>query len=201
LSSLARHGLTVDLYTELHDDLDGAELRASLEGCDGAFAWCPEMNPGVQLPGTVRFLERARDVAPAAPRLAGGAFLYLIPERARSRPGLAVQVVADAGVPSVAGFFRARLAESRGIPFEPSARPPSNAEQLDPLSLRELDLRPFAKPEGILFDNDAPTLQLPTGLGCAKRCGFCFYERSKVALMPGPAMASLMLELQQRYGI
>src|SRR5262245_49927481 len=70
LSALARHGFDVELLTEVHDGVEGDAVGAAVARCDGAVAWCAEMNPGIQLPSLLRFLERAREAKPSAPRVA-----------------------------------------------------------------------------------------------------------------------------------
>lgn len=194
LSSLAGHGFQVDFFTEVHDSLDTRQLRATLLACDGAVVWCPELNPGVQVPGVIRFLEIAREVAPAATRVAGGGFFYLLPERTRRLDGLADVVLTDHGVPSVARC----LAERRGVL---ATSQNGRTMALDPYALLELDLRPFFREESMLFGNADPSLQIPTGFGCAKHCDFCFYEETNPQLMPATQLVDLIDALSARYGL
>lgn len=192
LSSMSRHGLAVDLFTEVHDGVDSPALRRALSGSVGAVAWCAELNPGVQIPGLLRFLELARELAPTTPRLAGGGFFYLLPERTRNLEGLADEVVLDAGVPSVAQLLCQRLGVAPGD---------DKADALDPYALRQLDLRPFVRPEAMLFGNEQPALQLPTGFGCAKQCAFCFYERTRVQLLDAERLVDTIADVAGRYGV
>jgi hypothetical protein len=201
LSSLAKHGLAVDLFTEVHDDLDGEAMARALRGCDGAFVWCPEMNPGTQVAGMLRFLDVARRGAPTAPLVAGGAFFYLLPPAMRRFADAQVHVLDDSGIPSLARFFRRVLADRGRAPplgAEACVRP---RDMLDPDALYRLDLTPFLRPEGMIFGNDQPTLQVPTGLGCAKACAFCFYERTKVAMLPAEPLVELIVFVRQRYDV
>jgi len=197
LSSLARHGFEVDLFTEVHDGLDGPALREALGRGNGAVAWCAELNPGVQIPGLLRFLEVAAEENPSAPRVAGGGFFALAPSPLRDLGPLADAVLTDSGVGSVARVLLSRLGGDAAAP----AREGTTPEPLDTYSVRALDLRPFLRPESMLFRNDLPALQIPTGLGCAKHCAFCFYERTQVRLLPAEEIIDLVGELAVRYGV
>lgn len=197
LSSLAQHGFEVNLFTEVHDGVDSGLLRDALCGCAGAVAWCSELNPGVQIPGLLRFLEITRELSPSTPRVAGGGFFILLPENMRGLDSLAHTILTDWGVPSVAKFLRGRL---------PKKAPECNiagskADAIDPYSLYELDLRPFIRPEPMIFGNNLPSLQIPTGFGCAKHCMFCFYERTRPQLLDAERIVELLETLVERYGV
>jgi radical SAM superfamily enzyme YgiQ (UPF0313 family) len=64
-----------------------------------------------------------------------------------------------------------------------------------------MDLARFVHPASLLFDNDAPALQIPTGLGCGKACTFCFYEQTHLRLLPAKAMADLVEHCHRRHGV
>ena len=193
MSSLARRGYEVDFFAEHLDGIDTPELRASLERADGVVAWCAELNPGVQIPGLLGFLDLARSLRPAAPRIAGGGFFALTSAVDMNLEPLADEVLGDSGVSSVVKLLDERLGHDAG-----SAR---RTEPYGSYAARELDLTPFVRPESMIFGNEDPSLQIPTGYGCSKVCNFCYYERTQVALLPARKLAELVVQLRDRYGV
>lgn len=190
LSSLAHCGVAVDLFTEAHDGIDAGALSRSLEGAVAAVVWCAELNPGIQIAGMIRALETMRAAAPSVWRVAGGGFHALFPR------GLEMRDLADVVVPGedIAALSRV-LCERLGVEMPPAA------SRYDAYAAMQLDLSSFIRIEPMIFDNRVRSLQLPTGYGCAKRCRFCFYERTKVQLLPGKDIAALMARCVERYGV
>jgi radical SAM superfamily enzyme YgiQ (UPF0313 family) len=190
LSSLAHCGIAVDLFTEPRDGFDVELLRAKLDGARAGVVWCAELNPGIQIAGMIRALETMREAAPGVPRFAGGGFHALFPR------GLEMRDLADVVVPGedIADLSRA-LCERLGVEM------PRAAARYDGYAATRLDLSSFIRVEPMIFDNRRRSLQLPTGYGCAKRCGFCFYERTKVQLLSGKDIAALMAHCVKRYGV
>lgn len=187
LSSLLRNGFTIDLFTGVHDEPDGDELRRRLPGAAAAIGWCAELNPGVQLPGLLQFLDTAARVAPDVERVAGGGFFALLPPPRLDLAPLTDAIVAGQEVDSLSR----QLTRTEGAP----------RERFDVAAMHQLDLRPFLRPEAMLFENQEPSLQIPTGLGCSKRCAFCFYEQSTWRALPAADVADLIEHTQERYGV
>lgn len=188
VSALLANGYDVDL---LHEVLDGAATplaRERLRGATAAAVWCAELNPAEQLPGLLAFLEFARAAAPAVPRFAGGGFFALAPPEF-SCGELATTVRGDE-----LGALASALHAQRGVALP--ARQPFSAD-----ALLAMDLAPFLQPAPLLFGNHESTLQIPTGLGCAKACPFCFYEHTAMRLLPAPAIARLMEHCHRRHGV
>jgi hypothetical protein len=191
LSSLARNGFEVRFLTEVEDGLDPPGLAGALDGADAAVAWCAELNPGAQVRGLLHFLRRAREARPDLPRLAGGGFFHLLPPRLRELAPLADETLADSGIGSLARAIAARL--GRDGPRAPEA--------FDSWALRELDLRSYLRTESMLFQTDEPSLQVPTGYGCARRCDFCYHDKSGVRHLPAGELVDLLVALAARYGV
>lgn len=186
LSSLLHNGFAVDLVTGLHDDLVGEAVRERLRGADAAVVWCAELNPGLQLRDLVTFLETAREAAPSMPRLAGGGFFPLVPEGGLDLGPLVETTVTSQEVSALSDALLGR---------EPVR------ESFDLRALHELDLRPFLRPESMLFGNDAPSLQVPTGLGCSKRCRFCFYEQTNWRAASAADVVDAIAQVHRHYGV
>jgi hypothetical protein len=188
VSALQRAGYAVDLCHEVHVGVDAPEVVRCLDDAVAAAVWFAELNPGLQLPGMQAFLAMARRVRPELPRRCGGGFVSLLPADMDGE-GLAEFVRSDE-----VGALAAAVARTRGEVL--AERQPFGVE-----ALFVMDLTPFLVPSRLLFRNDAPTLQIPTGLGCSKRCGFCFYGATDARLLPADGIAELMVHCFQRHGV
>ncbi len=189
LSSLTANGYAVDLFTEVHDGVVGDELRDRLLGCAAAVAWCAELNPGIQVPGLLAFLEFTRATDPSIQRIAGGGFFALLPPPRLELAPLTDAIIAGQEVDALSAHLTGSAGDQRDrAPFDVDA-------------MWQLDLRPFLRPEAMLFGNDEPSLQLPTAAGCGKRCSFCFYERSPWRVLPASGVVDLVAAMQERYGV
>ena len=109
MSSLARHGYEVDFFAEHLDGIDTEEMRASLARADGVAAWCAELNPGIQIPGILGFLDLARRERPTAARATGGGFFALTSSVQMNLAPLAEEVFGDSGVTNLVRYFDERL--------------------------------------------------------------------------------------------
>ncbi|MBL8753764.1 MAG: radical SAM protein [Planctomycetes bacterium] len=188
VSALLRAGYAVDLCHEVHVAAEAPEVVRALDGATAAAVWFAELNPGMQLPGMFAFLEMVRREQPALPRLCGGGFVPLLPSLFDCE-GLAELVRSEE-----VGALAAAVAALHG---EVSAeRQPFGVE-----ALFAMDLAPFLVPGRLLFRNDTPTLQIPTGQGCGKHCGFCFYEATQPRLLPAAGIAELMGHCHHRFGV
>jgi radical SAM superfamily enzyme YgiQ (UPF0313 family) len=192
LSSLASHGWNVDFFDEVHDGVDSAALRGALPGAFAAVAWCAELNPATQIPGLVAFLQLVAAAAPEVPRIAGGGFFEILPPPRLSLAPLTETIVGDSAVGSLA-----QVLDSAGG----GAPPATKREAYDAYAARSLDLGGFIKAEPMIFGNQLPALQIPTGYGCAKHCAFCFYENTKVYLLTAPECVDLVKHCRERYGV
>lgn len=189
LSSLTGNGFAVDLFTGVHDAPDGQAVSRALDGAVAAVAWCAELNPGVQIPGLLAFLAHAAHGAPDVPRLAGGGFFpLLVPKGFDLRP-LAQAIVIDQEVDALSR-------QLLGVAERAAAR---EAFSVD--AMWQLDLAPFLRPESMVFGNDQPSLQIPTALGCSKRCPFCFWEPTRWRALPAPRIVDLVAHVRQRLGV
>jgi radical SAM superfamily enzyme YgiQ (UPF0313 family) len=188
VSALQRAGYAVDLCHEVHVAADAPEVVKSLDGAIAGVVWFAELNPGLQLPGMQAFLAMARRERPALPRLCGGGFVPLLPDDFDGE-GLAEYVRSDE-----VGALAAAVARTRGEQLPD--RQPFGVE-----ALFAMDLTSFLVPGRLLFRNDAPTLQIPTGQGCGKRCGFCFYGATRSRLLPAAGIAELMGHCHERFGV
>jgi len=199
LSSLARHGFEVDVFFGTQDELGGHAMRSALPGAFAAVAWCAELNPACQVPGLLDFLAFVKESAPDLARIAGGGFFELLPPPRLTLPDLSERIVAESACGALAQLLARMLAGVAEAPGEPV--PPARREALDCWALRALDLAPFLRPEAMIFRNQERSLQIPTGYGCAKRCRFCFYERSPVQLLRAEEVVEIVVDLKARYGV
>lgn len=188
LSSLTANGFDVDFFTEIHDGWQSPQLASSIADCVAAVAWCAELNPGVQVPSLLGFLERVRELAPEVRRSAGGGFFPLAPPPKLDLAPLTDTIVCGQEVDAL----------SRCLLDEPQR---DQREAFDVGVMRQLDLRPFFRPESMLFGNDEPTLQIPTGSGCGKRCGFCFYEQTNWRALAAKEVVDLIGHVHANYGV
>ena len=188
VSTLQHAGFAVDLCHEVHECADDAAVQRRVPGAAAAAVWCAEMNPAEQMPGILSFADMARRVAPDVPRWLGGGFTSLLPADFDG-DGL-VELVRSEETGALASAIAARRGEVL------AARQPFTVD-----ALFAMDLACFVQPVPLLFGNDEPTLQLPTGLGCGKHCPFCFYEPTHLRLLPAAAVAAAMQHCRQRYGV
>src|SRR5690606_37613179 len=188
LSALTNAGIAVDLVVEPHDGAFDDTCATALCGAMAAVAWCAELNPGEQLAGLLGFLAAVAAAAPDLPRLLGGGFVSL------TSPEFDFQGIAEPVRSEEIGALLSRLLALCG-----EVAPERGAFTVD--ALYAMDLRRFVQPASLLFGNDAPSLQLPTGLGCGKTCGFCFYEQTNIRLLPAAAIADLVEHCVARYGV
>lgn len=199
LSSLAARGHRIDFVNEVEDGVDTPANRAALRECEQVVAWCSELNPATQLAGLAAFLRLAREVNPTAPRLAGGGFFTLLPPPRLKPDGYAEEIVPFWEPDLVAGTLeRLRSGTAPGAPACEDPAAPPRREKLDSFAVRRLDVRSFRRPEPMIFGNDRLALQIPTGLGCAKRCGFCMWEKTSVRLVPAEDVVDLVVDLRKR---
>src|SRR4029078_7545961 len=106
---------------------------------------------------------------------------------------LAPTIVADSRTGGLAQTLDAVL---RDVPVTAIRR-----EHPAPYAALTLDLTGFLKPEPMIFGNGKLALQIPTGYGCAKRCEFCFYERTVPSLLPATDCVDLVSHCRERYGV
>ena len=188
VSALQHAGFAVDLCHEVHECADDAAVQRRVPGAAAAVVWCAEMNPAEQMPGILSFANMAWRVAPDVPRWLGGGFTSLLPADFDGE-GL-VELVRSEETGALASAIAARAGEV--LP----ARQPFTID-----ALFAMDLARFVQPVPLLFGNDEPTLQLPTGLGCGKHCPFCFYEPTHLRVLPAAGVAEAMQHCRQRYGV
>lgn len=186
LDPLLRAGYAVDLVLES----DGDHLEAAMDGAAALICWCAELHPGLQLPGLTSFLAASEALAGHVPRLVGGGFFTYEAARELELPG-DVRAIHS----SENGALVAAVARALGHPPQPERQ----TMGID--ALLRVDLRPFARPEPHLLGNDRPALQLPTGLGCGKRCPFCFYENHPMRLVPGRDIVRAVAHARTNFGI
>lgn len=191
LSSAALSGIDVTLLSEVQDGIDRDVLSSALDGADAAVVWLAELNPEVQAAGMIAGLRAIAEIAPDVPRIVGGGFLSLLKAGSLSFGDLAGHIVHDDG-------FHALTDVLESIVPGDALR---NPEQVSSYAVRQLDLAPFIRPEPMIFGNEQPTLQIPTGHGCAKRCGFCHYEHMRPQLMRADEIVDVMDEITHRYGV
>lgn len=190
LSALAEHGFRVTFFNEEQDGCDGPEIERALSACDGVIAWSVELSPGAQIPGLLSFLRLTEQVGPACTLVGGGFFTLFSEERLKVEH--ANLVIRDFGPDGVVEPLEQLLG------LAPHEGPPAG-RTFSPLALRALDLEPYVRAEPVLFGNTDRALQLPTGFGCAKHCGFCMWEQTKVRLMMAADMVDLIVECKERY--
>ncbi|MCA8975866.1 MAG: radical SAM protein [Planctomycetes bacterium] len=188
LSALLRNGVAVDLVIEPHDGRFSDAVRRLLDGAAAVVAFCAELNPAEQLPGITAFLGAVAAAAPELPRWIVGGFVPLLP-RGFDFEGLATPLCSEES-----GAVLQALARLRGHTLE-------QRQAFGVEALQAMDLARFTRPEPLLFGNCEPTLQLPTGLGCGKRCPFCFYERTHLRLLPAPAVVAAVAHCVERHRI
>lgn len=188
VSAMQDAGYAVELCHEAIDGATPADLHGRLRGAAAAVAWCAEMNPAEQMPGLVAFLDWVRRTEPSLPRWLGGGFVPLLPE------GFDTEGLAGLERSQEVGALVSRLA-ALGGDVVPTRQPYTIG------ALYDLDLRPFAQPAPLLFGDDLPTLQLPTGAGCGKACPFCFYEPTRMRLLPASGIAAAMVDGHRRHGL
>jgi radical SAM superfamily enzyme YgiQ (UPF0313 family) len=213
LGALRAQNARVILTEQAFDGAPALEWRERMASADLLVAWCAEMYPGTQVPGLKRFFEVA--AFPGRPPLvAGGGFFSLIEVGPLRLGGLVDGIVLEPGEVVLPSLLEA-LAEGRALADAPGVcswdgdtyreNPPPPRRAL-PASyyavLRELDLARYtAHVEPMIFDNLEPALQLLTGAGCAKRCAFCFDERSPYGVFPAVAVIEALRYLVQERGI
>lgn len=187
LSSLTANGFDVTLIFERLDGIP-KELPQLLQGCTAAVAWCSELNPAVQVPGMLGFLNSVRAADDSIPRIAGGGFLPLVPPPRIDLSPLATATILSEEVDAL----------SRHLLGETGERPRA---KFDVDAMRHLDLEPFLREESLLFCNDAPSLQIPTAMGCGKRCTFCFWEPGNWRALPANEIVDMIAFTHERYGV
>lgn len=188
VSTLVQNGIDVDLLIEPHDGGFTDATRRDLDGAMAAVAWLAELNPAEQLPSARAFLLAVAAAAPHLPRFLGGGFVKMTPLDFDFE-GLGEAVHGDE-----TGSLLQRLVALRG--HDVAERQPFAVD-----ALFQMDLLRFAQPASLLFGNDVPSLQLPTGLGCGKACAFCFYEPTHMRLLPAAHIVDVIAHCHARHGI
>lgn len=188
LSALLRNGIAVDLVFEPFDGRFPDTARRLLDGATAAVAFCPELNPAEQLPGITAFLSAVAVAAPDLPRWIVGGFVPLLP------PGFDFQGLAEPLRSEETGAVLHATTRRLGLAL-------AERQAFGVEALQALDLARFTRPEPLLFGNDEPTLQLPTGLGCGKSCPFCFYEHTHLRLLAAPAVVDAVRHCVERHRI
>jgi len=200
LSDLLARGYEVRFMTEVQDGIDPTLLARALHRADAAVVWCAELNPGVQVGGILGTCEQVRAIAPSVHRVVGGGFFSLVPPEGldpADRFGLggrADHVVADDRTSALGDHLDEHLGAG-------PARPAGGRGRYDAGAMRQLDLTPFFGPASMIFDNNEPALQIPTGYGCAKHCPFCFYEHTRPELLAPDGMVDLITHVVRSYGV
>ena len=136
------------------------------------------------------FLQQTAALAGHRPRLVGGGFFVFDAARGLDLPKDVWAVHSPEN-----GALAA--ATARALGHTPQAcRQPMGVD-----ALLQADLRPFLRPEPNLLGNARPALQLPTGMGCGKRCPFCFYENQPLRLVPARDILRAITSAHARFGI
>lgn len=174
-----------------------------------AIAWCSEMYPATQTAGLRRFLEIARKYTDV-PLVAGGRLFSSFDARTLDLEGLADVVVVGPGEVVLPRLLHALLERSAlsNVPglvipdragsdiTERARRRPLEPELNRPL--QTLELERYVGPAELVFDNREPAIQIQTGAGCAKRCPFCFDERTQYGVFPAGAVVDAIRTVHER---
>ena len=188
LSTLTRNGYEVDIAEANSDGSISDDVRRRLDGASAAVVWITEPHPGSVLETARAILSGLAESMPDLPRLVGGGCIPRLGSQLDFE-GLA-EPVRSSETGALLSHLRARTGQ-----FVPQRQP----FEID--ALRDMDLESSLKPAPRLFENGERSLRLPTGSGCARRCAFCYHERSAVRLLPAADIADLMIHSYHRYGV
>lgn len=212
LGALVADGSEVVFAEEAWDGTPDASWAERLCTVDVLVVWCAELYPAHQIAGLRAFVAAAAH-APEVPLAIGGGFLALLDPARLGVPARVAAVVTGPGEvalpPLVAALAaRAPLDALEGITFWRGGAAvgtrPARRRALDPSwiePLRSLDLQRYVVREPQLFNNDAPTLQIHTGSGCAKRCRFCFDERNPYGVFAADTVVEAIAIVRARSGV
>jgi hypothetical protein len=187
LDPLLRAGYEVTLIVEPPDGLNTDALAVASNRADAVACWCAELHPGLQVPGILSFLQQTEG---HPHRILGGGFLTFDSARELEVPHDLVLVHGSEN-----GCLAAAVAEACNHPAV-AMRQAMGVE-----TVLGVDLAEFTRPEEHLFGNAQPALQLPTGLGCGRRCPFCFYEQAPWRAVAATDVVRMVTHARQRFGI
>lgn len=210
VGALHAGGYTVRLLQEAFDGAPDPTWSPWLERAAVAVVWCAEMYPAVQIESLRRFVG---ECGGSLPVVVGGGFFQLVDTASVAMDPRVTAIVHGPGevvLPRLIEAVRrgADLGDVPGITYRGNdcwiATKPARRLPLDPAFLHwlhEVDLRPYLHAESEIFGNDAPSLQLHTGSGCAKRCRFCFDEHTPYGLFPAETIVDALAALHRRYAL
>lgn len=213
LGALRHSGCDVLLLEEVCEGPPCPDWSAHLEAVDVAVVWCAEMYPAFQIRGILAFLDLVESHEARVPVVVGGGFFPLIDPRRLEIGGRVAALVTGPGEVVLPQLVAALAAggSPREVPGlwhwidgECVATPPARRRALDPAwiePLRQLDLGRDMTHNRLTFNNDEPALQLQTGSGCAKRCPFCFDERTPYGVFPAEAVVDAIASVRGRYDV
>lgn len=212
VGALHARGHAVRLLQEAYDGAPSPSWRPWLDGAAAAVVWCAEMYPAVQIDGLLEFIALCQGRS-QLPLVVGGGFFQLVDTTALAIDPRVTAIVHGPGevvVPQLVAALTGGtpVHDVPGCTYRHDGRWVATARArrlpLDPASLRflhDLDLRPYLHAESEIFGNDAASLQIHTGSGCAKRCPFCFDENTPLGLYPADAIVDLLAMLRGRYAL
>lgn len=187
LDPLLRAGYEITLIVEPPGGLTSDALTVASKRADAVACWCAELHPGLQVPGILSFLQQTEG---HPHRILGGGFLTFEASRNLEVPRDLVLVHGSEN-----GCLAAAVAEACNHP-EVASRQPMGIE-----AVLGVDLTDFTRSEEHLLGNKNPTLQLPTGLGCGRRCPFCFYEQAPWRAVAAGDVVRMVAHAHQQFGI
>jgi hypothetical protein len=211
LGALRDAGWRVILLEESRDP-PGPSWAPLLERATAAVAWLGEMYPGTQIAGLRSFFDVV-GLGPRRPVVIGGGFFPVIDLEGLDLGRIVEAVVSGPGelvLPEVLGALREGrpVAGIAGVATWEGGRfvsvPPGPRRPLDPAwnsVLEDLDLSGYFGSEGLVFDNEEPTIQILTALGCAKSCPFCFDELNPLGVFAAHAVVDAIASVQRKYGV
>lgn len=203
VSALMNAGYGVRLLEEAVGDRPAPGWKSWLDDSSAAIVWCSEMYPGHQIRGILEFLSIARGTR--ATVVAGGGFFPLLDlSRLRLDPILRAILVGpgEATAPRVVAAIRAgeALESVPGVVAFADGRargarvgaPIGRHVDRDGSALESLSLASRTHSEPRIFGNLDPAIQVLTASGCAKRCPFCFDERTPYRPFGADAAVSMI---------
>lgn len=212
VSALLDAGYSVRLLEEARGDRPTAAWRPWFESSVATVVWCGEMYPGHQIHGILQLQEILRGIGRGLV-VGGGFFPLLDVTRLHLDPAIRAVIVGPGEIvlPQVVDALAEEhpLQELEGVVVFEDGRAigparPSRLRMHRDTELRALDgfaLETRAHPEPRIFGNAEPALQLPTGSGCAKRCPFCFDERTPYRIFAAEAVVAAIDRARARSGV
>jgi len=187
LDPLLRAGYEVTLIVEPPQGLATDALAVASARADVVVCWCAELHPGLQVPGILSFLAQTDG---HSNRILGGGFLTFDAARELEVPSDLVLVHGSEN-----GCLAVAVAEACDHP-EVASRQAMGIE-----AVLGVDLTEFTRSEEHLLGNTNAALQLPTGLGCGRRCPFCFYEQAPWRAVGAADVVRMVVYARRRFGI